>query len=573
MPSDTSINLSTSAAAAFCARILVHPLDNVKVSIQSSQGVPAGIVPRLEQILNGIRQQLQYHYQYRQQQKTGGPYRLYNHPTIRAGLYNHNDRVPVWRGIYRGVSFALIFQVPALTLFLSTYDASKHGLQYLAQSAGVSNLFQYHHIETHLLGGMMAKASGNLIWAPMNKLQSMANHPTLGPLPLTLQDAYRFAKQICTGSEGPAGLWSGYTKSFTSLLPYTMLYFATYEQCKHVARCFLSSETRDYYEILTELFSREIASSSLSPDENKRLTPGTYMMCVASAVAISSTICQTASAVRDLTWARFQSRHVASSTSVTVTEPETAYLARRSGASAMKRPVSIASLLQPQQYQQSLLSIPGSPKSPISPVSPTRSVYPSALTMVASSTSSSAPSHLRLPTFVSPQLKTLMSSTSMVASQTLSSLPWQPSQHATFATTSLMPFRSSGVHHQYLSKAPLKGYTAMSTLPAITAPPPSVAYSGGADLYTQFSLPPKNSLSLSMRNGNDMNLTMTNTNSNLTTSTATTSNSLKNSQSTLFRTIVRGLGPRILWTVPGVTLTTAGFEMFRNLAAGGGPSA
>ncbi|KAF9187545.1 hypothetical protein BGZ51_007391 [Haplosporangium sp. Z 767] len=34
----------------------------------------------------------------------------------------------------------------------------------------------------------------------------------------------------------------------------------------------------------------------------------------------------------------------------------------------------------------------------------------------------------------------------------------------------------------------------------------------------------------------------------------------------IFRTIARGLGPRILWTVPGVTMTTAGFEVLRNMA-------
>ena len=36
----------------------------------------------------------------------------------------------------------------------------------------------------------------------------------------------------------------------------------------------------------------------------------------------------------------------------------------------------------------------------------------------------------------------------------------------------------------------------------------------------------------------------------------------------LFHMIARGLGARILWTVPGVTLTTAGFEALRALAVG-----
>jgi hypothetical protein len=425
----------------------------------------------------------------------------------------------------------------------------------------------------------MAKAAGSLIWAPMNRLQSMATHPTLGPLPLTLQDAYRLARQICSSSDGLFGLWTGYTKSFTSLLPYTMLYFATYEQCKHAARWLLSETAQrgGGVEVWSQLFSRETAP----PDPNRRsLTPATYMVCVSSAVVISSTLCQTAIAVRDNAWARFQSR---AGTKVTITEPALTLDAKRA-ASTTKRPAPIASFLHPYLHSQSMLALPGSPSSPISPVSPTTtSRYPSALTMVASATPSSAHSNIKLPTFVPSQLKTLMSSTSTVASQALSSLPWQPSQHATFATTSLMPFRSGGVHSQQLAilKAPLKGYPPGSLLPASTATPsPSSTHSVPASttsvtpsnnsLSTRLNTPPKNNLLMTMMRHDremKMKMKMIATTNNMTP--ASTASSTKNLQGPgLLRIIARGLGPRILWTIPGVTLTTAGFEMFRNLAAG-----
>lgn len=561
-------------------RISKYLVDNVKVTIQSSKGgIPAGIVPRLEQIFTNIQHQLKQQHQHRQQ----AGHWLYKHSSSSPlGEIYKEKRFSVWRGIYRGVSFAVIFQVPALTLFLSTYDASKHGLQRLAKSADISG-FHYHHFETHLISGTLAKAAGNLIWAPMNKLQSMATHPTLGPLPLTLQDAYRLGRQICS-NDGISGLWSGYTKSFTSLLPYTMLYFATYEQCKHAARWLLSETAQrtdgggfnDWY----QLFSRD----SAPPDPNSRsLTPGTYMVCVASAVAISSTICQTAIVVRDSVWPRFQSRVSAAvtSTTISITEPAPSFQAKRT-ATLAKRLAPITSVPHSFLHPQSLLAVPGSPGSPISPLSPTRSSYPSALTMVAS-TSSSAYSNFKPHTFVPPQLKTLMSSTSMVASQALSSLPWQPSQHATFATTSLMPFRSSGVHHQHLSllKSPGKGCPPISPFPASTAftsPPsstPAISASVGSGssnrgIYTRLNTPPKNNLLMTMmRHNRDIkSLKMNATNTAVLTTSATNNNSIKSHQGPgIFRTIARGLGPRILWTVPGVTLTTAGFEMFRNLVA------
>ncbi|KAI8597712.1 mitochondrial carrier domain-containing protein, partial [Dissophora ornata] len=145
--------------------------------------------------------------------------------------------------LYKGMSFAIMFQVPALALFLSAYDASKHSLANLTQSANMS-FFGLHSPETHLLSGMIAKAAGTVIWAPMNRIQSLASNSATGHAPLSLSEAYRLAKQVCQ-LEGVPGLWSGYNKSLSTLLPYTMIYFAAYEQFKMLARSITSSKASE----------------------------------------------------------------------------------------------------------------------------------------------------------------------------------------------------------------------------------------------------------------------------------------------------------------------------------------
>ncbi|CAO3573174.1 unnamed protein product [Mortierella alpina] len=469
MPSDASTNLRTSAAAAFCARILVHPLDNIRVSIQHARGVPAGSIPQLGQLLTAVRQQLQL----QQKKPEQHPYLRYSSPK-----FFYKERMAIWRGVYKGASFAVIFQVPALAAFLSTYDATKHGLAYMANAANVPS-FQLHDTETHLVSGMMAKAAGTLVWAPMNRIQSVATHSAMGPSPLTLKDAYRVARQICR-SEGASGLWTGYSKSLSTLLPYTMIYFATYEQLKQMARANLPAMGSD--------------------GSQAELDLTTYMMCVATAVTTSAAVCETAAALNSTIWGRLASM-------------------RSLQQATAQKPTLLLTVLESLRAQPSMnLSPLPSPlsRSPVSLSSPAR--YPSSLT-VASTGIANFKCHSLMP----PQFKTLMSGASTMAHQAATGLSWQQSQLATLTTTSRLQFRSN-LNYQCVSNPPVKGLVHPGSVPA----------------WQPYTL-----------------------------SAQQTSVSSSSSVQTkgVIRTIVRGLGPRVLWTVPGVTLTTAGFETLRNMAS------
>ncbi|KAF9112918.1 hypothetical protein BGX27_002583 [Mortierella sp. AM989] len=435
------------------------------------------------------------------------------------------------RGLYRGVSYALIFQVPALALFLSTYDATKHGV---AQFASLHNLqsFQLYNSETHLMSGMIAKAAGTVVWAPMQKIQSLTTHPAMGQVPLTLKEAFRIGRNICQ-TEGVTGLWSGYSKSLTALLPYTMIYFATYEQLKQIARwmvSFKANETgfrhgttrgglcdrwialHEYWSI-SELQSQKIAKIKLTLD--------TYMMCVATSVVVSSAVCQTASSIRATIW-----DHIESSQSTTPS------------GNGPKNRAPFARLIE-------VLSKLPSPASPISPLSSTEN-FPSALSVVATTRANS----VKYPPSVSVHFKTLTSSPCAVTMQSLSGLPWKQRQHATLTTTSVLPFRGT-MTHQHVKGLVFSGPTAAS---AIATLPIQQRYAPGTlQPFKSNNFIPMISQGTASLSLND------NSNYEMKHTTQTTG---------LFRTIVRGLGPRILWTVPGVTLTTAGFEFLRGIAIG-----
>ncbi|KAF9570334.1 hypothetical protein EC968_001947 [Mortierella alpina] len=481
MPSDASTNLRTSAAAAFCARILVHPLDNIRVSIQYAKGVPAGSIPSLGQLLTAVRQQLQL----QQKKPEQHPYLRHHSPK-----FFYKERMAVWRGVYKGASFAVMFQVPALAAFLSTYDATKHGLAYMANAVHMPS-FQLHDTETHLVSGMIAKAVGTLVWAPMNRIQSVATtHSATGPSPLTLRDAYRVARQICR-SEGASGLWTGYSKSLSTLLPYTMIYFATYEQLKQMARAKLPA------------VGHEGGQAELD------LT--TYMMCVATAVTTSSAVCETAAALNSTVWGR-----LASMRSI---QPATA-----------PKPTLFWTVFE-SLHSQPLSNLPLSSRAPALSLPSAR--YPSSLTAVASAGITNFKCHALMP----PQFKTLMSGGSMtMAHQAGTGLSWQQSQLATLTTTSRLQFRSN-LNYQCVSNPVVKGLVHPGSVPAAWQQP-----------YT---------LSAPQQQARTMAGAQTN---------SVSSSSVQSSKGVI-RTIVRGLGPRVLWTVPGVTLTTAGFETLRNMAS------
>ncbi|KAG0019622.1 hypothetical protein BGZ82_011833 [Podila clonocystis] len=440
MPSDPLVNLTTSGAAAFCARVCVHPLDHLKASMLDRSK------PLRVRLLDHLR-----HLDH------------YLHSTT-----HHRDTLARYRGLFQGVSFALLIQVPALAFFLSTYDATKHTLAHIAHTLHLP-FFHLHHAETHLACGAMAKVAGTILWAPQQLLQGM--HKGHGQL--SIRDAVLLAKKVYR-EQGVKGLWTGYQRSLMVLLPYTAVYFAAYEKLKQLARRYLLEEDvrfdptpreGDQEELLYPTALQGITGSKINEDasagrgsvfQNSReyslqlmestptpLNLSTYMICVAGAVAISATICHTASAI-------------------------------------------MSDVVQ-QKSSATLTSIAPAPTAP-SPVPATTHTTRLMVAQTIPTTTTAAPIHL------ASNLR----------------------QHQAHLTTS-----------------------------------------------TTTSVTEATSLRLQMK---QQQIASTTLSSSLDTANGT--KRVVKHEGRSLRSLTRGLGPRIMWTAPGVTLTTAGFEVFRNMALG-----
>ncbi|CAO3572676.1 unnamed protein product [Mortierella alpina] len=249
MPSDASVNLRTSAAAALCARFLSHPYTPLPANVHSS----ASSLPL---------------------ENSSWPSRKHT-----AAFPSHSSTSP-----------------PSHSFSRPTTPPS---MDWPARPPHFISCFHLHHFENHLISGMMAKVAGTILWAPMAKLNSLQSHHCSQD-PFSFKDAVRLAKQVCRSSTSGGGvlsLWSEYTATLRALLPYTMLYFAVYEQLKQLARGYLCVKQDQAGEFRNSTSASQRGHRPPTDSTPSPLGLGTYMSCVAGAVAISSTVCHTASAL------------------------------------------------------------------------------------------------------------------------------------------------------------------------------------------------------------------------------------------------------------------------------------
>jgi Mitochondrial carrier protein len=120
--------------------------------------------------------------------------------------------------LYRGLPVALVFSVPALSIYLSCYDFSS---LYLDRNTSISR----DNSSNHLLSGLVAEVFAGLAFTPMevlkNQLQTSRRSASTNALALKI---WR--------EEGLGGFYRGYLMGLAVFVPYTMTYFAVYEKLK-----------------------------------------------------------------------------------------------------------------------------------------------------------------------------------------------------------------------------------------------------------------------------------------------------------------------------------------------------
>ncbi|KAF8939463.1 hypothetical protein BGZ58_009637 [Dissophora ornata] len=225
-----------SSTAALCSRLCTHPLDTLKTRVQVSN-TPVPLLPTfLSLVRNG--------------------------------------------GLYRGLPIALALSAPGLSVYLTAYDLSKDFISRQSPYLGSDSVIN------HMSSAVIAEVTSGLFWTPMEVLKSkqqVENVSSSTSLPSsTASSNFRIAKTFSTATatatatstststtinaemsaptspatptparrapigtldlarkifrqEGLLGFYRGYFITLGVFVPYSMIYFATYEQLKENA--------------------------------------------------------------------------------------------------------------------------------------------------------------------------------------------------------------------------------------------------------------------------------------------------------------------------------------------------
>ncbi|SAL94773.1 hypothetical protein [Absidia glauca] len=179
--------LFASSVAAVVARLVTHPIDTIKIRIQAC-----------------------------------------THKTsVKEVLMDHS-----FLSLFDGLCVTLIMCVPALSVYLSTYDAMKSILSTQLDWSTTS-------IWTHLVSGCMAEVLAGIFFTPMEvvkgrmqnqHLSADDNDSLLLPKPFDTTTT-GLIRSIYT-KDGCQGFYKGYWITLFVFVPQTVIYFVLYERLK-----------------------------------------------------------------------------------------------------------------------------------------------------------------------------------------------------------------------------------------------------------------------------------------------------------------------------------------------------
>ncbi|GAA6024695.1 hypothetical protein JCM11491_003618 [Sporobolomyces phaffii] len=173
--------IAASSASAISARLCTHPLDTLRIRIQTA----GAVVPPLRQLVPAPRLQ----------------------------------------NLYAGLPVAIGFSVPALSVYMLTYETSK---RYIAEN------FVSKHEKPSLLqqlpifvaAGTAAELASGMIWTPLDVLKSRLQKGNEGTT-----SALVLSRKIIQ-TEGVKGLFRGYMLGNFLYVPNIAVYWMSYESLK-----------------------------------------------------------------------------------------------------------------------------------------------------------------------------------------------------------------------------------------------------------------------------------------------------------------------------------------------------
>ncbi|KAI7903343.1 mitochondrial carrier domain-containing protein [Cokeromyces recurvatus] len=205
-----------SSIAALVTRTITHPMDTIKIRLQAST-------------LN--------------HNNTNKTTLFENLKTIifpiQVGNNDKLNQLRTFTSLYRGLPVALLFSVPALSVYLSCYETTKQTLynKYQIKKDAAVN---------HLVSGCIAEISAGLFFTPMEVMKNRLQTTNKAKQTSFLSLATHMLKY-----EGIRGFFRGYWMSLVVFIPHSATYFITYEKMKQW----------------------------MIRDESSRVSPTLYMLC------------------------------------------------------------------------------------------------------------------------------------------------------------------------------------------------------------------------------------------------------------------------------------------------------
>ncbi|KAJ3369907.1 hypothetical protein GGF31_004982 [Allomyces arbusculus] len=274
-----SVNLIASSVAALAARMTTHPMDTVKTRIQADAGLRETPVGARTALLDIFRSE---------------------------GL----------RGLYRGLPVALVFSVPAVSIYLYAYDETK---RVLAAGVGPVQVAETSPV-AHFTAAVLAEMLSGLFWTPLEMIknrQQMGHGKTYIDAPLAVprsrhpsmssvgssataplletgvqRQSYSSLPRAASGDlsalaiarriyqqRGIVGFQKGYWLSLCVFVPYSVTYFLSYEQLK-------------------SLYSTHVLDRPLTSDT--KLPFSAYLMCAGVSGSLAASISNPLDRVRTI---------------------------------------------------------------------------------------------------------------------------------------------------------------------------------------------------------------------------------------------------------------------------------
>ena len=156
--------------------------------------------------------------------------------------------------LYRGLLPTLLLQVPGLSLYLCTYEFSKAYLFKVNHENLV--LSQYPPVLIHAVAAILAETVSGFVWTPLENLKQS--------LQINSSDSnYPIRKTSLLRLDGITRLFKGYWMTLFAFIPYSIVYFTTFEMLKSKSPS--SSQSRSpFFSSFISDFSRTLLNASIA---------------------------------------------------------------------------------------------------------------------------------------------------------------------------------------------------------------------------------------------------------------------------------------------------------------------